>query len=352
MITAFLLPVLYAIVGTSLETSTVRPNDPRVRYIGRFDFQDPAGPRCAWPASTVEFCFRGVGLKAKIRDEGSDRFQIVVDGTPTQVIKLRKGDLDYDLATGLSNDKHTVELVKRTEAFAGTTQFLDFEVDGTLERPQKPKHILEVIGDSISCGFGNEGKTKAEPFSIETENAYLTYGAITARAFNADFIDIAWSGRTMWPTNSIPEIYDLALPADKSTKWNLKQEIPSAIVINLATNDFGKANPDEKGWTEAYAAFIGRLRQRAPRAMVYCAIGPMMTDNWPPTTKALTTLRTYLTDVLNLRTAVGDTKIKVIEFETQNEERDGIGSSWHPNTTTHRNMANKLIETIHKDLGW
>ena len=187
---------------------------------------------------------------------------------------------------------------------------------------------------------------------MDTENAYMTYGAITARAVGADLVDIAWSGRKMWPDNSIPEVYDYALPADPNTKWDLSQQIPGAIVINLATNDFGKANPDEKGWTEAYASFIGRLRKRAPKARIYCATGPMMSDNWPPKTKALSTLHRYLEEVVKLRAEAGDKNIALIDFEIQNEQRDGIGSAWHPNVRTHTNMANRLTAALHADLGW
>lgn len=31
--------------------------DPHIRYIGRFDMRDPAGPRANWPASAVEVRF-------------------------------------------------------------------------------------------------------------------------------------------------------------------------------------------------------------------------------------------------------------------------------------------------------
>lgn len=347
-----LLLVLNIAVGTTLAFATdVKPIDPHVRYVGRFDFQDPAGPRCAWPASTVEIDFQGTDLKATIRDGGSDRFEIVIDKTTFQVLKLQKGDVTYDIAKGLPEGNHVVQLVKRTETFPGTSQFLGFDVTGVLLTPKKPKHTLEVIGDSISCGYGNEGKTKEEHFSIETENAYLTYGAMAARDLDADFIDIAWSGRKMWPDFSIPDVYDYALPPDKNTPWDLKQQVPDAIVINLATNDFGKGIPDEKGWTKAYCDFIDRLRQRAPSATIYCAMGPMMNDGWPPKVKALSTLRTFLHEIVDMRTAAGDKNVKMIEFDVQKEE-DGIGSDWHPSVTTHQKMANRLSQAIRADLGW
>lgn len=348
-----IVSILCLCIGTCLaNASPVSPTDSHIRYVGRFDLRDPAGPRCSWPASEVQVAFRGTDIRATIRDSGQDRFQVVVDGAPTQVLKLEHGDVRYDVATGLPPGPHIVELIKRTEAFPGTAQLLGLDVAGSLMHVRQPKHVLEVIGDSISCGYGNEGKSQEEHFTVDTENAYLSYGAIAARQLKADFVDIAWSGRKMWPDNTIPEIYDLALPPDPASTWDLTVDPPGAILINLATNDFGKANPDEKGWTEAYAAFIERLRRIAPHAMVYCATGPMMTDHWPPGMNALTTLKRYLDEVVAMRAAAGDTKVKIIEFETQNQQRDGIGSDWHPNVTTHQNMAARLVKTIQADLGW
>ena len=348
-----LIVLLHTVVGNPLRNLTsIQPTDPRIRYIGRFDTRDTSGPRCAWPASAVEIEFQGTDLKATLKDTGQDFLEVVIDGKPTQALPLQKAETIYDIATNLAQGRHKVELVKRTETFVGTAQFLGYQVRGTLLPAKKPKHILEVIGDSISCGYGNEGKVKEEHFSPSTENASLTYGAIASRKLNADFVDVAWSGRTMWPSNSIPEIYDLAIASDKSSRWDLQQEIPDVIVINLATNDFGKGNPDEKGWTEAYASFIGRLRSRAPRARIYCTSGPMMSDNWPPKTQALTTLKRYLQQIVRLRAAAGDKNIAILNFEVQNEQRDGIGADWHPNLKTHQNMADRLAQTIHTDLGW
>ena len=44
-------------------------------------------------------------------------------------------------------------------------------------------------------------------------------------------------------------------PADVLTQ----AMILTAIVITLGTNDFGKVNPEEKGWTEAYGQFVAKL---------------------------------------------------------------------------------------------
>src|SRR5207248_2231555 len=111
-----------------------------------------------------------------------------------------------------------------------------------------PARRLEVIGDSISCGYGNEGKDQNEHFAAQTENACETYGFLTARRFGAGYACVAWSGKKMWPDNTVGEFYDRALPADPDSTWEFSKWTPDVVVINLATNDFGgAANPDRAG---------------------------------------------------------------------------------------------------------
>ena len=320
--------------------------------MGRFDFRDAAGPRCQWSASAMSLRFRGTDCNAKIRDSNNDFLQIVIDGKPASVLALQKDWHLYRIASGLTNAAHTVTLFKRTEAFVGIVQYAGFQLNAggkMLAPPAPPKHQLEVIGDSISCGYGNEGANQNEHFTPATENAYMTYGAIAARKCHADYTCIAWSGKKMWTDNAIPEIYDRALPTDPGSNWNYTRQVPDAVLINLATNDFGQANPDEKGWTDAYTAFVARVRKNYPKAHIYCAIGSMMNDGYPPGHHALTTVRAYLQKVIANRRNSGDRNVSVLEFTPQ-DGKNGIGADYHPNVKTHEIMAAKLVERLEKDL--
>ena len=333
----------------------VAPKSANLRTIGRFDLRDAAGPRCQWSASAITLRFRGTDFNAKIRDSGdADRLQIVIDGKPTSVLALQKDEHLYRIASGLTNAAHTVTLFKRTEAFVGIVQYTGFQLNAggkILTPPAPPKHRLEVIGDSISCGYGNEGANQNEHFTPTTENAYLTYGAIAARRFKADYTCVAWSGKKMWPDNMIPEIYDRALPTDAGSTWDFSQEVPDAVLINLGTNDFGKENPDEKGWTDAYKAFVVRVRKNYPKAHIYCAIGSMMSDNYPAGHRALSTVRAYLVKVVADTRASGDPNVSVLEFDAQ-DSKNGLGADYHPNVKTHEIMAEKLAEALTRDLKW
>ena len=133
-----------------------RSGVPGVRAIGRFDTQDPAGPRFAWSGTGVAIRFRGPQLDARLRGGGGDSLEVVIDGVPTTAITLQTGKELYPVATGLADSEHEAVLVKRTEARVGEVQLLGF-AQPLLPAPPAPERRIEVIGDSITAGYGNEG---------------------------------------------------------------------------------------------------------------------------------------------------------------------------------------------------
>ncbi len=329
----------------------VGATDARLAYSGRFDLRDAGGPRCAWPASAVALRFRGTDVNVRLKGSEDNRWQVEVDGVPTAKLRSRGGEHTLRVASSLAQGEHTVRLVKATETFFGVEQVLGFELSaGAKMLPlDTPKHRIEVIGDSISAGYGNEAASKDEHLSPGTENAYFSYGAIAARELKADYSCVAWSGKKMWPDNTMPELYDLALAQDAGSTWDFKKQVPDAVLINLATNDFGKGNPDQAGWSGAYKAFIARVRRNYPKAAIYCAIGPMMGD-WNGS-KPLTTVRAYLAKMNDELKAAGETNVRVIDFGIQ-DAANGFGADWHPSLKTHRIMAAQLVKALQADLKW
>jgi lysophospholipase L1-like esterase len=327
----------------------ISPYDRHLRYNGRFDVSDPNGPKCQWSACAVRIVFRGSAANIVLNEQGSgDEYEVVVDGHAAEVLVPANGTHMYSLSAppNIKPAAHSIDIVKRTEAFVGTGQILGFQLSGghILQAPAFTRWI-EVIGDSISCGYGDEGKNQNEHFSTTTENAYLTYGAVAARAFGAGYTCVAWSGKKMWPDNTIPEIYDRTLPTDASSRWDYSNDISDAVVINLGTNDWRDAAPDEKGWTSAYEAFLRHIRANYPKAVIYCATSPMMYgDQIPQQLK-------YLQEIVAFENTSGDPSIKLLVFAPQ-DIANGLGADWHPNIKTHQIMATALINALERDLGW
>jgi lysophospholipase L1-like esterase len=330
----------------------VPPGDANLRYVGRFEISAENGATCAWPASAITIRFRGTAINARL-DLGDNRFEVVVDGKPVRVLSPGwfGGDL-YSLASGLPDADHVVTLFKRTEAEVGTARFMGFQLNqgATLLPAPVAERRIEVIGDSISAGYGNEG-TANEHFSPRTENAYLTYGAITARAFNAEYVCIAWKGKRLWPLNTLPEIYDQVLPGTDGTVWNFNAWKPDAVLINLGTNDFFAGVPEEEGWVKAYHDFIDHVRKNYPDAVIYVALGPMLNNQFPPGEMALATAFDYLRRVVQECNSAGDAKVRFLQFDTQ-YGASTFGADRHPNVLTHQAMAQKFIAALQADLGW
>lgn len=337
----------------SAVATDVSPADPLVRYVGRFDRTDAAGPRCAWSASTVAVTITGGSLSVKFKEGGKNFWQVVVNGEASSVLELQPGEHVYPVVSNLPAGRHTIELVKRTEASQGVTQLLGLQIDDNaklLPVPARP-HRIEVIGDSISCGYGNEAARKEENFAPATENAWLAYGAVASRAVNADYVCVAWSGKKLWPNNSIIDYYDRVLPAPTEKKWDFAAWTPDVVVINLGTNDFNaKVNPEEAGWVEAYVGFIKQIRSRYPKAPIYCALGTMLSD-WPSDRKPRTTILGYFAKVTEQANAAGGPPVRLLDMGMQKPE-NGYGANWHPNVKTNALMGAQLADTLKKDLGW
>lgn len=333
-------------------------NAPELNYVGRFDHSDPKVAISEWPNSAVRLKFRGTGAKASLALHGN-RVVVAVDGQPNKMLvwddqtKVEQEPRTYVLAEKLPDGEHEITLTKATETYFGPLRVFGFDLDagGKLLPTTPASKRITVIGDSISAGAGNESNDKTEHTNADNENAWWTYGAITARTFAADYTALAWSGRKLWPNNTLPEIYGRTLPSKPDSTWPGDQAPPDVILVNLCTNDFNKTNPEEEGWVKAYLEFLTRLRKEAPNAAIYCAIGNMMSDFWPPENKARSTAIKYIQRVVAESNAAGDANVRFLDFGIYDKSH-GIGADWHPTVRSHQSMAETFTAAIAKDLHW
>ncbi|WP_024831486.1 SGNH/GDSL hydrolase family protein [Ruminiclostridium josui] len=330
------------------------PSEPGVLLVGRFDTSDPAGPKFAWSTSTIKANFTGTTISATIKSSGDNWFNVIIDGIVKAPVNVPAGTSTVTLASDLQDGIiHTIELVRRTEAWIGETQFLGFKIigGGLLPAPSPSSRRIEFIGDSITCGYGNEGTSQYQSFTNKNENAYMAYGAITARLLKADPITVCWSGKGLVQNYGgdlnelMPEVYPRVLPYNTTLTWDTSKWTPQVVVINLGTNDFSTGSIDKTTFAAAYEKFVTQIRGQYPDAHIYCAVGPML--SWDQLAKC----KDAITSVVDQKNTSGDSKIHFIEFPVQ-VESNGYGEDWHPSVKTHELMANQLAETIKADLGW
>ncbi|MEO8901972.1 MAG: SGNH/GDSL hydrolase family protein [Polyangiaceae bacterium] len=321
------------------------------RFIGRFDSSDAAAPVFAWSGTAISLRFQGTAISATLSDGGNNVFEVVVDGKHS-VLSTQAGTRTYGLATGLDSGAHELLLYRRSEAFLGATTFngFDLPVSAFLPGDPVPARRLEVIGDSISAGYGNEGTFPCS-FGARTENHYLTYGALAARTLGAELYTEAWSGIGVLrnndgsTANTMPQLYPRTLPGSTTSVWNFAQYTPDAVLINLGSNDFAKGDPGPAFQT-LYTDFVKMLRGHYPAARFFLAVGPTLVGT--SYTRALG----YLRGVVGTRAMAGDQNLVVLEFGTQDVTADGIGCDYHPSLKTHQKMADKMVSALKADLVW
>lgn len=330
-----------------------------IHFIGRFDTRDPKGPRFAWPGSQIRTRFSGTGAMLELRDSGTDQLSVSVDGATPSVIKTRVGTDRYPIATGLPDGEHDLVITKRTETFVGTAQLLG--ITSTEGRPLVPtpkpftRHI-ELIGDSITCGYGIHGADGSCKFSVDTEDESASYAQLTAAALDASHTAIAWSGIGMYrdyggaTKDQMPVRFFRTLGDDANSTWSFTV-LPDVVVVNLGTNDFAKGDPGP-AFEAAYERFLSDLRTKIPAAPIIVALSPMFRDTFPVEQSIRRKAAARLKAIVAARTSKGDAKVSYFEFDEQHGGADGYACDFHPSQTTHEKMSAKLVTEIKTLMRW
>lgn len=324
--------------------------------IGRADRRDPAGPRLGWPGTQLRARFTGPSLTLDLADSATSLYDVTVDGVRATMLVVSGPRKTYLVAADASASPgavHDVVITKRTETFVGTTQLLGLApgAGGALIPTLVPSgRRMEIIGDSISCGFGVLGADETCPFTAETESEPEAWGALAAEQLGAIHTSIAVSGIGLYRNyggeteGTMPEVYGRSIANDPSSTWD-HSFVPDVIVLSLATNDFvGKGDPGP-GFRDAGVTFLARLRARHPSAWIVMTTSPMLSD------ANRTALRAHLEAMLAARAAEGDAKMSLLEIDEQSTA-DGLGCGYHPSRATHRKMAATLAAHVRTVMGW
>jgi lysophospholipase L1-like esterase len=329
-----------------------------VRFVGRVDRTNAAGPRFAWSGTTALARFTGSSIGVRMSGPTA-YFDISIDGVmqPAPLV-LMAGKTDYPLATNLAAGPHELTVFRRNEpgiAGTGDTTFLGLTLDpagGALLPPSAPAaRRIEIVGDSITTGYGNLSTGGACPNPLAAQNYDVAYGAVAARELNADLITIAWTAKGMYrnnagdTTNTMPAMYGRILPDTQTTDtWDFTSWIADVVVIYLGNNDFAKGDPGQN-YVTTYDAFIARVRKNYPNALIVCTIGPNISG---PT---LTQERTYVQGIVAAQNAAGDKNVDFLEMP-QPTAAEGTGCGGHPLASTHKRMGDALAAEIKAKLGW
>lgn len=343
-------------------------NDPNIEYWGRIDFSDELAPAFEYSGVTIKARFTGTSVTAIIEDlaahevTSTNYFYKIIDNGEPEKFEALEGVNIYPLAEGLDDGYHTIELIKLTEASVGRSVFRGFILQSgekLLPMNTQPTCEIEFIGNSITCGYGNE-ISLTEPntgFHSINQNNYKAWGYVAARNLGYRYKAIAVSGRGLYRNNTgsttetIPLIYDRIFPFDPlSPSWDHASDHPEIIVINLGTNDFfiDPGTPvDEELFSSTYIQFINKLFSYHPDSKIICATGVMMTDYYPAGAMQWSRITSLVEKVVDTLKAKGFQNVFYFQMETQSAP---YGEDWHPTMETHERMAAELTGFINNNL--
>ena len=353
IMTAITLSLFAACERGDEAPALILPDHPHIQYTGRIDFSDPRAPVLFWPGTSIVSRFEGTSLKVQLSDSGESFYNVFIDGNEAAplVLDCQPGMQVYELAGGLEDGIHTVQLFRRTEDSTGPTVFGGWILDPgkkLTSPPPRPERRIEFIGNSITCGMGNECVPGEDNSDLSKENNYLAYGAITARNLGAEYHCIAKSGigiMISWFDLIMPDFYDRLNPANPASKWDFSRWQPQVVVINLFQNDSWLQDrldprPTPEEIIAHYRDFLGRVRGKYPEAHIFCTLGSMDATRegqpWPG----------YVQSTADrFRAEHNDGRIYTHFFAYDQQPR-------HPDLAQHRRMAEELTGVIREKVGW
>ncbi len=321
-----------------------------------------------WSCSGFALRFCGKSLRAKliaVEQDMTAPFEhepimmrpvvgITADGGEMRRVKLENGEQWLELFSG-GDGEHCLTLRKLSENVMGKCALAELETDGEfLPPPEAPPLRIEFIGDSITCGYGNESE---EPgLRTEHENGAAAYGFLAAEMLGADYSAISVSGCGV-PESIHPGLGDRGMlnlfpftdaPLDRmlgreAEKWDFAAHPCAAAVLNLGTNDSAELAMQDftpealERFINAYRSLLEDMRRRyGPETWLICVLGPMDYYLWDE-----------IRDIVSsFAEGSGDSRIAWAKLGRQDAMKEGLGSDGHPSAAAHRRMAAELCRII------
>lgn len=336
-------------------TLYVSPTNANLQYRGRVDFSNPAAPTLYWAGNEVAAAFRGTAVSANLAtneystilatDGTNNYISVLVDDVllPTNVHVIG-ASTNYNLASGLADGPHTVRFSRNIDFQEGPISFNGLTITGAspavLPLPPKPQRRIEFYGDSITTGYGNLDANDQGSY-LNCDN-YFAYGAVTARAFDADYTCISKGGLGIVDSGTMPlvmsNLYSRLNPYDSNSVWNFNVWTPDVVVVNLGENDHSNiSRPDTNTMISAYKNLFSALRSIYPKAFIIGTVGPMSAagDGSP-----------YPDFIARAVAALNDPMI------VAQPKFAFVGGTAHPTVAQDRQMAEALCSLIARRTGW
>ena len=348
------LLAIITLTASAASEKTLSGNDAGAAYTGRTEVKADGSVSYDWTGVYVQTDFTGGYLAIEVSEAGESWHNLFIDGQWVRKLHITGSTPQrIVLAERLSKGTHRLRLQKCTEGQYGCTTIHRFILakNGTMNPVARKERMIEIYGDSYTCGYGTEGHIANERFRLDTENCDQAYGCIIARYFDADYALTAHSGQGMvrdWgdakqiSDKNMSTRYTHIFDDHGDIDYGFDSYRPQLVMINLGTNDFSPtAIPTDEQYVNAYLKMIATIRSHYEGVKILC-ITPHSASRY---------LKAAL-GLLRERTLGMENVYMANSLDNMVTEARDMGNDWHPNYQGQKKIAMSLIPQISAIMGW
>lgn len=228
-------------------------HDPSIEYVGR-TFINPDGTRTFdWEGTQIKINVNNSEWVAAVivaTGNAVGRFVVETNGWETYSFYAALNTVPnntYMVANQLWAQQsirliHVLEPSFTAGGRGNNFTFVGFWTNGVATPPTPRTRNIELVGDSISAGYGSRGYANPPygcPVAGMTSGNYYTYNWALAESFSANLVPIAWSGKGMYENccdngETMPSYYLQTLGWNAYVSdWDFSRYVPDMMIINL-----------------------------------------------------------------------------------------------------------------------
>lgn len=334
----------------------IKPSDKRLAWIGRVSLTNPEKAVFTYPGIQLLADFTGTSISVDTKP-GSGYFMVEIDDMEPFKVHSSNSQGLLKLADNLPEGEHYLTLTYANEGLVMKPEIYGLLLDDGADLtgyPELPERKIEFIGNSITCGLGNEGDPSAKKFDYSMQNQYYTYEAIASRELDAQCFVVARSGIGLYRNNNgnvkgdrnnFAGVYPYTQFGMSGERWDFSKYTPDVVCVNLGTNDTTNPGYDVNLLTEAFKKFIKTLRTNYPNAKIVLLTGTMLKG------QRLEDVKKAHREAIADAKARGDNEVYSFDF-TPDDGSLGKGVFNHPSRKRHEKMAEELVPFLREIMGW
>jgi lysophospholipase L1-like esterase len=313
------------------------PQDPNVRYIGRWDTSNSLVYNSYWPGAYFKTSFTGTTIKLKLA--GFSGIYVSIDhGPDIHITYLGSNGIVNLTHTPLKAGTHTLRVAVANDIDTLHFKGLILDPGAITVAPSISSQLIEFVGDSITVG------------ATDINYALSDYAWLTAERLSVEHTQIAEGGMCLVdnvqcaapdPTGMSRQYFKLTTSyINDSLDWDFSRYQATAVVINLGTNDQGNHVGDAL-FQSTYITFLHNIRAKYPHALIF-ALEPFDGAE-----------ATFIQAAVQAVNASGDHNVRYIDTTgwLQSGSDDYSSDNLHPSDTGQVKVANHLEPILANALG-